>query len=173
MGARKKKVPVGQTLQEARKSREWSQRAAASDLPVHYTTYSRWEREGAVPEEHIDEVAELYGLDPDELRDEADDDPAGFVETEQGTADWRNRVALDQSLSDPVKLALLALPIWWDEWARACVVGRSNLHDEIGIPADQLDEVIETLAETDYVERVGAEDVEWVFRLREVGADDD
>lgn len=155
-----------------RKRKGVTQQEVADVVGKSQRTISRWEREG-IPDEYVEPYARALDVDPDELREEGEGDEERYVETEEGTGTWRNHVALDDSLSDPVKVALLALPIWWDDWLEACVVGRSNLHEEIGIAADRLDEVVETLAETEYVERVGAEDVEWVFRLREVEGTDE
>lgn len=151
------------SLSDALRDRKMRQRDLADELDVHETTVSKWKTKG-VPESRVEDVAEVLGVDPDDLR--PDPSRAGeYVESKEALGDWHK--AVSQSDLHPIaKQAVGTMATFLEEGAWVSVFSTEDIVETTGWPEDKLMGRWGEVEGSPFVERIGASGVEWVFRLR-------
>lgn len=139
------------------------QKDLAERLDVHSTTVSKWASKG-LPESRVAEVAEVLGVDESRLR--PDSDRAGtYVESKEAVSEWHK--AVSQSDLHPIaKQAIGTMATFLEEGAWVAVFSTDDIVERTGWPEDELMQHWADIDHCDYVERIGASGVEWVFRLK-------
>lgn len=180
MSPRVKKTQVGNRLKQARlKAGYETQKDLADALGfVSQSQLSRWESDGWVPTEKVDDVAEALDVSVQWLRDEQPedvDDGRDYVSSAEDVTAWRDAVIAEYGAGDPLCRILVSIPMapflqtpdeageGPGQWLVMTTVG--EFVEEVRIDRETVEEECDRLLECPYLERVG-EPVEWAFRLR-------
>lgn len=161
----------GAKLKSLRKRAGHTQKELADAMGVHFTSVSRWERYGELPEDRLPELAEALGVEVADLLD----DPAATPKPAQAPVEeerkgvrtsgevnaWRDKLGVTP-MNMYLRLILAILPSFRTEEG-VVLVTRQQLIDDANLPGELVDEHWPAVLESEWVERVG--EVEWAFRL--------
>lgn len=148
------------TLQQMRLRASLTQVDVADHIEVDAQQVSRWERGLEVlPERHVGELAQLYDVTTDEIRDWV----YGPVQTARHPENWRDHILLESDLSSDAIVALFGVSAFRDAERGVCELTKEALWTKVRIPEAKRDDVWEEILESGFVRRVG--DTEWSFEL--------
>ena len=150
-------------LREHRKSAKLTQKQLAAKLGVVQSVVSDWERgEKPIPDDRINQLADVLKLSPDELEPEA-----RFI---RGFADiykWRREAALHRGLDQAAKLILVTLPAWLEEpveISNKAFVRPEQLAEALDMDLATVKRSIPAVYASPFVERYT--EVDYGFRLK-------
>lgn len=170
--AKTEKVNIGSRLWEARKSLDLTQGELGERVGrtgVDQTTIGRWERNGEVPAEKLDALAEALDVSPEwlETGEEPSEDnspaPPDYVSSDDRLVDWL-RAVTGAGYRDALQVTMLALPQFRDPETWVISVTPEAVAERTRRDLEKIDGHWDDVLSSPLVERVGP--AEYTLKLR-------
>jgi len=157
----------GKKLKELRRKAGKTQQEVADELGVHFTTVSKWERHGDLPQARIPQMASILGVPESELRGAPtpEDPPAGptvqVVRSRAAQGEWM--AAVIQGVEDrDLAWVLAAIGSLVDPDAWVASVTAEQIEEQSGNP-EVFRAVWHKVLKSPWLKRIG--EAEYVFQL--------
>jgi transcriptional regulator with XRE-family HTH domain len=143
----------GIELRRARERAGVYQSELAQACGVQQSTVSRWERGTPIPDDKLDIIYDMLGLE------DVDGRCGEYVDDWEALRDWKMRVASRVEDKD-VRLILITLDTWLDVKSWVVSVTREEIVDLLGGGGEHIDRALRS----GYVDRIGR--AEFTIRLK-------